>query len=65
MLKKIQKEKDRANDLRLSDAFFITKYGPRFNIDCKVVKHDWNIFSFHLLPTNLDIMQTQSHFVDK
>lgn len=35
MLKKMQADKERANDLRLSDAFFITKYGSRFRIDSK------------------------------
>jgi tRNA splicing endonuclease len=38
MLKKIQQEKERANDLRLSEAFFITKYGSRFRIDSKTLK---------------------------
>jgi tRNA splicing endonuclease len=38
MLKKIQHEKERVNDMRLSEAFFITKYGSRFRIDSKVTK---------------------------
>lgn len=33
MLKKIQLEKERVNDMRLSEAFFITKYGSRFRIE--------------------------------
>ena len=36
MLKKMQVDKERAHelgDLRLSDAFFITKYGLKFNIN--------------------------------
>ena len=40
MLKKIQLEKERVNDLRLSEAFFITKYGTRFILDTKTVKGD-------------------------
>lgn len=33
MLKKIQLEKERVHDMRLSEAFFITKYGSRFRIE--------------------------------
>ena len=40
MLKKVQQEKDRANDLRLSDAFFVTKYGSKFKLDCKNIKNE-------------------------
>ena len=40
MLKKLQQEKERANDLRLSEAFFITKYGSRFRIDSKALKNN-------------------------
>ena len=32
MLKKMQQEKERANGMRLSDVFFITKYGSKFKI---------------------------------
>jgi hypothetical protein len=35
MLKKMEQEKERANGMRLSDAFFITKYGSRFKIDAR------------------------------
>ncbi len=39
MLRKIEADKERGtNDMRLSDAFFITKYGSKFNVDSKL-KH--------------------------
>jgi len=40
MLRKTQADRDRANDLRLSDAFFITKYGSRFLIDKTTLRND-------------------------
>ena len=38
MLKKIQLEKERVHDMRLSEAFFITKYGSRFRIEPRAHK---------------------------
>ena len=38
MLNKIKTEKDRINDMKLSDAFSITKYATRFRIDEKLIK---------------------------
>lgn len=40
MLRKTQADRDRVNDLRLSDAFFITKYGSRFLMDKVNVRND-------------------------
>ena len=41
MLKKIEADKDRANELRLSEAFFITKYGSKFNLDQKATSKNY------------------------
>ena len=38
MLNKIKTEKERANEMRLSDAFFITKYGSKFKLDSNMIK---------------------------
>lgn len=38
MLNKLKAEKERANQMRLSDAFFITKYGSKFKLDEKSFK---------------------------
>ncbi len=40
MLKKLQLEKERTNDFRLSHAFFVTKYGSKFKISCKNMKNE-------------------------
>ena len=38
MLDKLKTEKDRINEMKLSDAFSITKYATRFRIDEKLIK---------------------------
>ena len=35
MLDKVKQEKERVNDMKLSDAFFITKYAEKFKINPK------------------------------
>lgn len=40
MLRKVQQEKDRANNLMLSDIFVVTKYGSRFKLDAKNIKNE-------------------------
>jgi hypothetical protein len=40
MLKKVQQEKERASGFRLSDAFFVTKYGSKFKLDGKNIKNE-------------------------
>lgn len=40
MLRKIELERERINDLRLSDAFIVTKYGSKFRIDAKEVNRN-------------------------
>jgi hypothetical protein len=37
MLRKIEIDRERVNDLRLSDAFIVTKYGSKFHIDVKEI----------------------------
>jgi hypothetical protein len=35
IMEKIKADKNRSKELGLSDAFFITKYGSKFDISCK------------------------------
>lgn len=44
MLRKLQADKERAKDLRLSEAFFITKYGQRFMVDAKNLPKNWFLY---------------------
>jgi hypothetical protein len=37
MLRKIEIDRERINDLRFSEAFVVTKYGSKFHIDAKEI----------------------------
>lgn len=48
MLKKIQADKERTNDIKQQDIFYITKYASRFHVDPKKLGMDWKWSNRHL-----------------
>ena len=38
MLNKIKQDKEKANELKINDIFFVTKYAKKFNMPTKDIK---------------------------